>query len=308
MAGHRDESSKRDSSKSVRNSDKTDKTVKTDKAIKEKRDKSPVSKSCPKSPDRKHKPCEDDYSCKPCGGPKFCDFKNICSLIPNCIPKGLWCDTMSCFLPVDKVYKVTDELKVRVNLYCNPYTDVVTVNGTPVFGCLDFPPCNISEIIDQVAQGTCSIVCPVTKSLYEKLKTYPELSILVKAINAVDLEIKNYLMDPASTGTLFAPNNAAFEALAAEYGITLEQLLQNPNLANILLNHVVPKVLFSAAFRIGQTVKVLPKSKEFLEVRKSKERPYTVFVKTDDSKSAKVLDADILATNGVIHIIDNVLV
>jgi uncharacterized surface protein with fasciclin (FAS1) repeats len=319
MAGERKSSEKRESSRSHR-----DKAVKSDKKrdekkeVREKSQKDHCEKSCEKPchPPSCEKPSCEKPSCETpcppsCEKPscekdmaKWCDFKNVCSMFSGCLPKGLWCDTMSCLIPCDKVYKITDNVKVRVNLYCNPFNDVVTVNGVPVLGCLEIPDLCKTNLIDLLASNTCALACPVTLNIYEKLRTYPDLSYLVQAIDKVGGDVKLYLENKCTAATLFAPNNEAFEALAAAYGITVPQLLDNPNLNEILLNHVVAKVYFSAAFRQGQTNKVLALSKECLEVCKNKNG---VFVSSELTTNAKVLEADILATNGVIHIIDKVL-
>ncbi len=256
-------------------------------------------------------------SCNPCPPPpcditKWCDVKNICSMMSSCLPKGMWCDTMSCMIPCDKVYCITPNLKVRVNLYCNPFVDVVTVNGAPVFGCVDLPPLCFNDIIDAIAENTCAISCPVTLKIYEKLRTFPELSILVRAIDMASPEILEYLISCITTATLFAPNNIAFEELAVQYNMTVDELLvylrDNDMLDDLLLNHMLPKVVFSAAFKPGQATKVLARSKECLQVYKAKQSPFQLCVSSAESEKAKVVDEDVLATNGVIHIINKVLV
>ena len=232
---------------------------------------------------------------------------NICDLLPVCLPKGVWCDTMSCIVQNDKVIKITNEVSVRANLYCSPFVDVVTANGIPVFGCVNFPPLCYSDFINQLFGAMAALACPITKDVYDKIQEYPNLSILLQAINN-DPDIVTYLQDPTSTVTLFAPNDTAFESLASDLGITVDQLLANPNMPDILLNNMLPKVVFSAAYKVGQTTQVLARSKEFLDVTKYKQKPFNLSVKSDNSKVANVLEADILATNGTIFIIDQVLI
>lgn len=340
-------SEKRDSSKSKHRSDK-DRSDKSEKKSSTRSSK-PSSSCPPPCPPPCPQPCpppcsapcdtgcpqpcptECNTSCGPCPPPnpcppkdvmKWCDFTNVCSSLSACLPKGMWCDTMSCLVPCgDKVYKITDTLSVRVNLYCNPLNDVVTFNSVPVFGCMDIPKITCpSSVIDQVAGVACAWACPITLSIYEKLRTYPDLSVLVSLLDVPIpdplpegfVDVKAYLQNPCSTATLFAPNNSAFTLAAEERGETLEEFFQflvaNPAVLNeILRNHILPKVYFSAAFKKGQATKLLALSKECLTVCKSKESPYTVYVSSDVTKNAKVLDADILATNGTIHIIDKVL-
>lgn len=96
--------------------------------------------------------------------------------------------------------------------------------------------------------------------------------------------------------TVFAPTNAAFEALGKE---KVEALLKPENkdkLIKVLTYHVVPGQVMSADLKSGET-----KTVEGGEV--------TVTVKDGKVKvnNAQVTQADVKASNGVIHVIDTVL-
>jgi len=97
--------------------------------------------------------------------------------------------------------------------------------------------------------------------------------------------------------TVFAPTDAAFAKLPAG---TVESLLADPQkLAAILTYHVVPGKLMAADLVKPNTPEPKTLNGQPLEaaVRGGK-----VFV-----NSAQVTKADILASNGVIHVIDTVL-
>ena len=97
--------------------------------------------------------------------------------------------------------------------------------------------------------------------------------------------------------TVFAPTDAAFAKLPAG---TVEALLADPQkLAAILTYHVVPgKAMAGDIVRSkGSEAKTLNGQSLDVAVRGGK-----VFV-----NSAQVIRADILASNGVIHVIDTVL-
>jgi uncharacterized surface protein with fasciclin (FAS1) repeats len=120
-------------------------------------------------------------------------------------------------------------------------------------------------------------------------------STLVQAIEAAGLV--DTLSADASY-TVFAPTNAAFEALPEG---TLEQLLQPENqevLSQILTYHVVPQELPAAEVVSGDVETVAG-------------QPVTVNV--DDAtgdvsvNNATVVQVDVQASNGVIHAIDQVL-
>lgn len=120
-------------------------------------------------------------------------------------------------------------------------------------------------------------------------------STLVQAIEAAGLA---ETLSAEGAYTVFAPTNAAFEALPEG---TLDQLLQPDNqetLAQILTYHVLPQEVPAAEVVSGDvdTVAGLP-----------------VSVNVDDAtgnvtvNGATVVQADVQASNGVIHAIDQVL-
>ncbi|MEM0121676.1 MAG: fasciclin domain-containing protein [Thermoprotei archaeon] len=104
--------------------------------------------------------------------------------------------------------------------------------------------------------------------------------------------------------TVFAPTDSAFSALPAG---TVEALLKDiPKLKSILLYHVVAgKVMSSQAMQLAQSqspakVKTLQGSEITLKVE-------GLISKSLQVNNAKVVKADIEATNGVIHVIDKVI-
>ncbi|SHF12042.1 fasciclin domain-containing protein [Alkalibacter saccharofermentans] len=97
--------------------------------------------------------------------------------------------------------------------------------------------------------------------------------------------------------TVFAPTNDAFAKLLNELGIEAEDLLNHPQLSDVLLYHVVSGSVMSTDLEEGMTPETL--LGETIEVS------LTDGVKINDST---VTTADVEATNGVIHIIDTVLV
>ena len=97
--------------------------------------------------------------------------------------------------------------------------------------------------------------------------------------------------------TVFAPTDAAFAALPAG---TVDQLLLDPAgaLTNILLNHVVGGTALSTDLADGQTIVTLNSGKTV-----------TVSINADGVfiDDAQVTVVDIPATNGVVHVIDAVI-
>lgn len=95
--------------------------------------------------------------------------------------------------------------------------------------------------------------------------------------------------------TVFAPTNEAFAALPAG---TVEGLLQDPEaLAEILTYHVVPGAVTSDQLA-GQRLSVATVQGDSVHIDGT--NGVTV-------EGANVIQADIIASNGVIHVIDGVL-
>ena len=94
--------------------------------------------------------------------------------------------------------------------------------------------------------------------------------------------------------TVFAPTDAAFAKLPAG---TVEGLLRDiPKLKSVLMYHVVAGTYMSAEVRSKMTLKTLEGHSVNLDP--------TNGVKVDE---AKVIMPDVQCTNGVIHVIDTVL-
>ena len=119
-------------------------------------------------------------------------------------------------------------------------------------------------------------------------------STLVAAVQAAGL-VETLKSD--GPFTVFAPTNAAFEALPAG---TVESLLKPENkdqLVAVLTYHVVPGAVTSDQLA-GQRLNVATVQGQTVHV------DGTHGVRVNKSK---VTTADIIATNGVIHVIDKVL-
>ena len=121
-----------------------------------------------------------------------------------------------------------------------------------------------------------------------------EFSILVAALQKAELV---GALQGEGPFTVFAPTNEAFTKLLSSLGITADELLNHPQLKEVLLYHVVSGKILSTDLSNGMTAATL--SGENIKV------DLTNGVKIN---SSNVTTADVMATNGVIHIIDTVLV
>lgn len=133
----------------------------------------------------------------------------------------------------------------------------------------------------------------------------PEFTSLLAAVQAADPAVLEVLSNPEAELTVFAPTDAAFAALGEE---TLSAVLADQELlTSILLFHAVPGVYMSsdvvAAFEANDNAFSLP----------SAQGQYIDFAMDDmgisvNGNAMLVMDMlDIEASNGVIHVIDAVI-
>ena len=127
----------------------------------------------------------------------------------------------------------------------------------------------------------------------------PSLSTLVTAVKAASLV---ETLQGAGPFTVFAPTNAAFDALPAG---TLSTLLKPENvdqLKSILTYHVVSGKVMAADLKDGQEVITVQGGKLTVSIADAK-------VYLTDAKGNKVTVemADVNADNGVVHVISGVL-
>ena len=122
--------------------------------------------------------------------------------------------------------------------------------------------------------------------------TYLEVALIQEGLDVA-------LQDPMGTLTVFAPDDAAFTALATALGTDITGLLANPNLTNVLLYHVLGAEVVSTSLTNGQIATPLFTAN-------------TLKVTIDGTNvyinQAQVNAADLQADNGVVHSIGSVLV
>jgi uncharacterized surface protein with fasciclin (FAS1) repeats len=125
-----------------------------------------------------------------------------------------------------------------------------------------------------------------------------EFTVLLELVT--ELNLAATLADTDAEFTVFAPTDAAFEALLEEFELTMEDLLETPDLVkDILLYHIAEGTFSASDLAELETVATVQGSE--------------IVIALDDDENivlddvAAVVEADIEAANGVIHVIDNVL-
>ena len=161
----------------------------------------------------------------------------------------------------------------------------------------DIPATNgIIHVIDMVLLPESKDPAEPTGTIVDIALADPQFSTLVTALEAADLV--STLADETAVFTVFAPTDDAFALLGTD---TINSLLADvPTLTNILTYHVVGDQAVDAATAIsldGSDVEMLNGD--------------TVSVSVQDEvlyiNDSAVIVADVVGTNGVIHVIDAVL-
>ncbi len=163
--------------------------------------------------------------------------------------------------------KITDEVLTAATVTA---ADVAASNG-------------VIHVIDKV------LVPPGVLNLAQMAQLNPAFSILVEAVVKADLA---GALSGTDKLTVFAPTNDAFAALLGELNVTKEQLLDLPILGDVLLYHVaapkpasVPTLLTGETFTVGTDLGIVDAN----------------------GRAATLVATDVVASNGVIHVIDRVI-
>lgn len=123
-------------------------------------------------------------------------------------------------------------------------------------------------------------------------------SILVQALTKADLV---NVLNGTGNFTVFAPTNAAFTALFTELGVSGVNALSKETLTPILLYHVLGTEAKSAMITSGYYKTLSPAQGSTLSLK------VDVASGVKLNKTANVTTADVDVKNGVIHVIDKVL-
>jgi len=99
--------------------------------------------------------------------------------------------------------------------------------------------------------------------------------------------------------TVFAPTNDAFAALLADLDVTAEELLAREDLGAILTYHVVPGTIMAADAVAADGTEIATVNGDTIAV--------TVVDGAVMVDGASVTTADLVAGNGVVHVIDSVI-
>jgi uncharacterized surface protein with fasciclin (FAS1) repeats len=178
----------------------------------------------------------------------------------------------------------------------NGETVRVTINANGVF--INDAQVTVADLVadNGVVHVIDAVLLPPTElpTVFDIISNSPVHTTLATAINAAQL---GGTLSGEGPFTVFAPTDEAFAALPE--GL-LEELLADPAgaLTSILLYHVVGGTAFSSDLTNGQSILTLNGESVTIRIEGS-----SVFV-----NDAQVIIADLEASNGVVHVINAVLV
>jgi uncharacterized surface protein with fasciclin (FAS1) repeats len=153
------------------------------------------------------------------------------------------------------------------------------------------------EATNGVVHVVDEVILPADKTVVETAIALPEFSILVEAVQAAGLV---EALSAEGPFTVFAPTNDAFAALLGELGVTKEQLLADTELLGAVLGyHVLGARVLKAD--------VVPGPQPATLQGESFSIGADLVITDARSRSASITAADVLASNGVIHVIDRVI-
>lgn len=166
------------------------------------------------------------------------------------------------------------------------YTHVFNVAGTYNYDC------SVGSHAVNGMVGTIIVNQVVSNTVYDIVSNSPDHTTLKTAIDACDLDVT---LSGAGPFTLFAPTDAAFNALPN--GTVAALLNDIPLLTDILLHHVVGSNVMANMLSNNQIVTTVLGSNVTVTINNG-----MVFI-----DNAMVTVNDLVADNGVVHVVDAVL-
>jgi transforming growth factor-beta-induced protein len=157
-----------------------------------------------------------------------------------------------------------------------------------IMGVLFFSSCNNDDDMEDMGE----------KNVVEVAASAGQFTILIEA--ATKAGLADYLSNTDGI-TVFAPTDAAFKTLLADLGATSLNDIPTADLTNILLYHVIGSKAMSTDLKSGY----------FPTLSKSAGNSISMYISLEGgvsiNKNTKVTTADVTAKNGVIHVVDKVI-
>ena len=207
-------------------------------------------------------------------------------------------------------------LPQTVNAASIPFGEAITSAEGSIFKIDEGSPPKIKDGRNRIANITATditasngvvhlidkVILPADKNIVQTAQalasgTPAELTILVEAVVAANLATT--LSGPGPF-TVFAPTDAAFAALLTELGVTKGELLANTALlTRVLTYHVVAGRVLAADVPLSTPIATVETGTFSVNAQ--------LTITDERGRGAAITATDTFATNGVIHVIDKVI-
>lgn len=206
-----------------------------------------------------------------------------------------------------------ENLTIRMNIYPRPpnddsyaYAYRYTANCAPIIKVNQIAENGIVHMVDRV-------LSPVTKNLMELVRSRSDMAVMRTVLEKTNLA--EMLEKDTKHFTLFAPNDKAFGKLDEHLRKTMKS--GNECAMNIIKNHILEMSFCSVAVVEG----VRTGAENSLGLRLNLERADADTDAANENEiadltgiksiiingKAKIVESDIVGTNGILHVIDTVL-
>lgn len=136
---------------------------------------------------------------------------------------------------------------------------------------------------------------PEEETIVDVAANSPDFTTLTAAVNEAGL---TETLSQTGPFTVFAPTDGAFQDFLTANDLTAEELLADPDLANVLTYHVLSGAVSSDQVEPGAVTPL-------------NETPFYVSEDPDGNLwingNSQIIDTDIMADNGIIHVLDYVI-
>jgi uncharacterized surface protein with fasciclin (FAS1) repeats len=161
---------------------------------------------------------------------------------------------------------------------------------------------NITKTDVQASNGVLhvidKVILPADKNIVQTAQAINDFSILVEAVVAAGLDST---LSGTGPFTVFAPTNAAFAAALTELGVTKQELLADTRLGDILKYHVVSGRVLKADVPVGTDIATVLGATETFQINSA------LVIIDEVGRTSNITSTDTFTSNGVIHVIDKVL-
>lgn len=187
------------------------------------------------------------------------------------------------------IYSENDNNSIRFNNYpTQSYDRLTTVNCKRITKANNLASNGIVHLID-------GILLPVKDTVQDIIRKHPQLSSFAEALENTDLFKK---FKDEGHYTVFAPSNEAFDKL--ESSVKAKLLKGEACSKAILSHHVTAHTVCSSAIIGNSTTHNVEGA--ILNMERTNEDQLIL------ENKAKIIEVDIMGTNGVIHLIDDIII